>query len=74
MYKRQGLTGQYIVWDMAKADIVRVTFYDNVSLKAAVKVVMDIRCGEGTVNKACQALYEDDRLEITTEPVIITEN
>ena len=44
------------------------------SLKAAVKVVMDIRCGEGTVNKACQALYEDDRLEITTEPVIITEN
>ena len=69
-----GLTGQYIVWDMAKADIVRVTFYDNASLKAAVKVVMDIRCGEGTVNKACQALYEDDRLEITTEPVIITEN
>lgn len=69
-----GLTGQYIVWDMAKADIVRVTFYDNTSLKAAVKVVMDIRCGEGTVNKACQALYEDDRLEITTEPVIITEN
>ena len=30
----------------AKADIVRVTFYDNASLKAAVKVVMDIRCGE----------------------------
>ncbi|RGZ70390.1 hypothetical protein [Lachnospira eligens] len=58
----------------AKADIVRVTFYDNASLKAAVKVVMDIRCGEGTVNKACQALYEDDRLEITTEPVIIIEN
>lgn len=46
------------MWDMAKADIVRVTFYDNASLKAAVKVVMDIRCGEGTVNKACQALYE----------------
>ena len=69
-----GLTGQYILWYMAKADILRVTFYDNASLKAAVKVVMDIRCGEGTVNKACQALYEDDRLEITTEPVIITEN
>jgi len=38
MVQEAGLTGQYIVWDMAKADIVRVTFYDNVSLKAAVKV------------------------------------
>lgn len=69
-----GLTGQYIVWEMSKADIVRVPFYDNASVIAAVKAVMDIHCGDGTVNKACQALYEDDRIEITTEPVIITQN
>lgn len=70
---KEGLAGQYVVWDMAKADIIRVSFYDESNVEAAVRKVMDIHCGDDTVNKVCQALYEDDRFEITTEPVIITE-
>ena len=69
-----GITGQYVVWDASKSETLRIPFYDYNSVTAAMSAVMDIRCSSNAANKACQALYEDDSLEITTEPVVITDN
>lgn len=69
-----GITGQYVVWDASKSETARISFYDYNSVTAAMIAVMDIRCSRDAANKACQELYEDDTLEITTEPVVITDN
>lgn len=66
--------GEYVVWDGVREDIVRLKFYDDVTCIQAMKKVMEYKCFEDAAAKACQAIYADSTIELTSQPVVITDN
>ena len=71
---QNGMIGEYVIWDSSKDNIRRKRFYDEISCAKALIAVMEVRCSKDALGKACQALYEDSTLELSSEPVIITED
>ena len=71
---QNGMIGEYVIWDSSSDNIRRKRFYDEISCARALIAVMEVRCSKDSLGKACQALYEDSTLELSSEPVIITED
>ena len=68
------MIGEYVIWDSSSDNIRRKRFYDEISCAQALIEVMEVRCSKDALGTACQALYEDSTLELSSEPVIITED